>query len=637
YHARLGIWPDSEQGADLPAKEVEVVLTVLPAPSMGMLRGVVNRDRPDGPLGAGLTFESTGGMTWTTATDPETGVYGYWLDAGDYQLTASAPGYISVTVPVQVAAGQTTTQDLVLLLLAPEIELAPSGLERALEIAGIATDTLTISNTGCLLLTFSLSHQDTPNATIETGGASWLATDPSNGSVAPGEAIDVEVAFDAAVVPEPGTYRADLDVRSNDPLAPEIMVPVTMTVLPGPELGRLEGTVLGLGYCDAEPSPVEAEVTVQSAAGMSKTLSSAADTGRYASWLPAGTYTVTALAVQHQSAQAAVVISAGMTETLDLRLRWHNSCMDLAPLSVSLDLAPGTRYTETLLLANSGAGDLVWQLRETVDASALNMMAPLADGSRQPSIEEAVVLREGFDGGEVPPPGWDLIQTNARQTWELAFDFAHEGDHSAFCDYDDLFGQQDEVLLSPALALESGVLGFWSSGDLYWCRDTLDHCDLNVWLVLGDWDGGLNDDVYVGRADDDWEHSGQWSFSRFDLDPFLPGGPVRVGFQYYGRDGERIGLDSVLLEGVEPGTWQDVPWVSVAPPSGTAPADGLDSVGVHFDATDLAVGACYTASLGLLHSDPGWENPAYVPLQLCVAPDSADVERQYLPLIVRSR
>jgi hypothetical protein len=604
---------------------------------MGMLRGVVISDRPDGPLGAGLTFESAGGMTWTTATDPETGVYGYWLDAGDYQLTASASGYISVTVPVQVTAVQTTTQDLVLPLLAPEIELAPPGFERTLEATETATDTLVISNTGHLSLTFSLSQQASNSLPGVIEDAAWLAMDPIGGVVAPGEAIDVEVAFDAAVVPEPGTYRADLNVHSNDPLAAEITVLVTMTVLPGPELGRLEGMVLGLGYCDAEPSPVEAEVTVQSAAGMSKTLRSAADTGRYASWLPAGTYTVTALAAQHQGAQAAVAISAGMTETLDLRLRWHNSCMDLAPLSVSLDLAPGTRYTETLLLANSGAGDLVWQLRETVDASVSNMMIPLADGSRQPTIEEAVVLWEGFEGGEIPPPGWNLIQTNARQTWELASDSAQEGDHSAFCDYDDLFGQQDEVLLTPALALESGVLDFWSSGDLYWCRDTLDHCDLNVWLVLGDWDGGLNDDVYVGWADDDWEHSGQWSFSRFDLDPFLPGGPVRVGFQYYGRDGEQIGLDSVLLEGVEPGTWQDVPWVSVAPPSGILPAGGLGSVNVHFEATDLAVGACYTASLGLLHSDPGWENPAYVPLQLCVAPDSAGAERQYLPLIVRSR
>jgi hypothetical protein len=57
-----------------------------------------------------------------------------------------------------------------------------------------------------------------------------------------------------------------------------------------------------------------------------------------------------------------------------------------------------------------------------------------------------VLLDEGFEGGQVPPPGWSLVQTNERQTWVLS-DLACEGDHAAVCDYDEQFGLQDEVLL----------------------------------------------------------------------------------------------------------------------------------------------------------------------------------------------
>jgi hypothetical protein len=216
-------------------------------------------------------------------------------------------------------------------------------------------------------------------------------------------------------------------------------------------------------------------------------------------------------------------------------------------------------------------------------------------------------------------------------------DLACEGDHAALCDYDEQFGLQDEVLLTPAMALAAGTLTFQSSGSLYWCRDTLDYCDLNVWLVTGDWDGGLDDDLYVGRADDDWLTSGQCFTSSFDLDPLLPGGPVRVGFQYYGRNGDLVGLDAIRLEGVEPGTWGDVPWVSVAPASGTVAGDAQTETEVLLDATGLTAGTCYTASLGLLHGDPGWENPVYLPLQLCVASPSAAEGRRYLPLVVKMR
>jgi hypothetical protein len=78
-------------------------------------------------------------------------------------------------------------------------------------------------------------------------------------------------------------------------------------------------------------------------------------------------------------------------------------------------------------------------------------------------------------------------------------------------------------------------------------------------------------------------------------------------------------VDALAIEagGVPP--WGDIPWVTEVPTNGVVPPDSFFDVNVTFDATGLTVGECYTGSLGLLHDDPGWDNPAYVPLTLCVA------------------
>ena len=64
--------------------------------------------------------------------------------------------------------------------------------------------------------------------------------------------------------------------------------------------------------------------------------------------------------------------------------------------------------------------------------------------------------------------------------------------------------------------------------------------------------------------------------------------------------------------------WGDVPWVSEVPTAGVTMADGAMAVDVIFDTAVLTVGQCYTASLGLLHDDPQYADPAMVPLSLCV-------------------
>ena len=59
----------------------------------------------------------------------------------------------------------------------------------------------------------------------------WLSEEPISGTVAPSLSTPIAVTFDAAGL-APGVYKGQLDVGSNDPLTPNLYVPVTLTVLP---------------------------------------------------------------------------------------------------------------------------------------------------------------------------------------------------------------------------------------------------------------------------------------------------------------------------------------------------------------------------------------------------------------------
>ncbi len=585
YRALLLVQPTV---SGLPAKSVPVQLEVLPTATMGRVIGTVTGDRPGGPLQAQILIEGAGGVTYTVATDPDTGAYGYWLEQGTYTLTASAEGYVSQSATVEITAQQTTTQDFQLALLAPWIVVTPVSLEQDLVLGETATRTLAITNAGLLPLEFrfnegragyaplpgirsnpillmgddltasdwdtyrialaaagvawdewNLDTQPFPTAaqlapydlliwadedvltpgdpecqivadwlqsggrtlfaagrdflwdlqngtpglgehnlyllfnttylgdyagsTIATldgvpgdiigddfappnglllamtldsngdyasetagaptglvygpGGAGsghsglthyegsnyrtvwlgvnfhdgltsqeqrnqlmenilsfligldvpWLSEEPITGTVAPGEAVQVTVTFDAGVVEDPGIYTAQLNVTSNDPLQRRVAVPVTMTVRPSLEMGELEGTVTGSGRCDADSYPLEATVLIEAADGTTWTVATDPGTGFYSRWLMEGTYTVTASAEGHIPASAVVEIVAQQTTVQDFALRLNAPCLAVTPAGFTLTLPANTRATETLSLANSGAGLLTWELHETTE------------------------------------------------------------------------------------------------------------------------------------------------------------------------------------------------------------------------------------------------------------------------------
>jgi uncharacterized repeat protein (TIGR01451 family) len=192
----------------------------------------------------------------------------------------------------------------------------------------------------------------------------WISEQPTNGTVPVAGTADVQVTFDASAVSEPGTYTATMLIENNDPLMPVVNVPVTMHVLPTADLGRLEGTVTGLGYCDAQSNPLVADLLIENGTGNTWTVASD-PTGYYFAWLPADTYTVTVSALDHLDASGVAIIVGQQTTTLDFALRFIESCMDVSPTAFTITLPVDTQLTQTLSIINNGAGDLSWEIHET--------------------------------------------------------------------------------------------------------------------------------------------------------------------------------------------------------------------------------------------------------------------------------
>jgi len=240
-----------------------------------------------------------------------------------------------------------------------------------------------------------------------------------------------------------------------------------------------------------------------------------------------------------------------------------NPLTDLAELE---DVLPaGLEYVSGTLQASYGtawydSGTIYWSNTagktitaiEPLDVAPTAKEAPAGVGrpasyQSDKSLLYIPGLNEGFEGGVVPPTGWTHIQTNPSKTWQLG-DTPWEGSYNATVLYD---YDQDEWLISPYLnpsAAYSGAwLDFWSFGSLYWCRDTYNNCDLNVWLLFDD-----QPDVLLGLADNDWSTSWVYAYSLFDLTPYLGSGPFRIGFQYLGDDGAQVGLDAISVYYGEP-------------------------------------------------------------------------------------
>lgn len=416
----------------------------------------------------------------------------------------------------------------------------------------------------------------------------WLSEAPTTGSIDINATDEVTLSFDATGI-LPGTYEAQLKLANNTPYSVS-NVPVTLIVTTPANYGTVEGVVSGLGVCDATPGTPLAGATVEvrnSANTLVTTLTTGAD-GHYL-WTDSianNDYTLTVAAADYIGVSDTVTLPDGASLTHNFALRLDAPCIAAAPTALETTVLLNGTDALDLVLTNNGAGSADFNLMEL--PVSLSLVSPLD-----------VIVTEGFEGAAFPPTDWTVQSFNASETWKKSASF-HTGAAGADVEYDAALQDQNEWLLTPEYALASGTLSVWSNGSVYWCRDTYDNCDMNVWLVVGA--PGGTDDVFVGKLDDVWPANWTWAQSTFDLTALLPGEPVRIGFQYSGNDGAQIVIDDVLLDGV---IGLDVPWISETPVTGSLAADGgTATVAVNFDAAGLTAGD-YSAKLRVSNSVDG--------------------------------
>ncbi|MGP8330225.1 MAG: cohesin domain-containing protein [Methanosarcinaceae archaeon] len=120
------------------------------------------------------------------------------------------------------------------IILVPEIEVTPQSFRYKLSPDSSHTGAMTIRNIGDAELQFNIEENSapiSPSPGDSTRDCPWLTKNPTEGIIAPGEIIEIDVFVDAVGMAA-GNYNCDLVINSNDPNQSTVIVPVALEVTP---------------------------------------------------------------------------------------------------------------------------------------------------------------------------------------------------------------------------------------------------------------------------------------------------------------------------------------------------------------------------------------------------------------------
>jgi YVTN family beta-propeller protein len=141
---------------DSPTLYVPVTMTVEPTANMGWVDGIITDASTAEPLAATITAL---GQPYVVYSDPDTGYYKLWLDAGSYTLEVSAADYVTGTAAINISAQQGTSQDFALVPFRPVMQVDPDTIDVILEAGQTTNRAITITNTGPAPLQFEIRER----------------------------------------------------------------------------------------------------------------------------------------------------------------------------------------------------------------------------------------------------------------------------------------------------------------------------------------------------------------------------------------------------------------------------------------------------------------------------------------------
>jgi PKD domain/Carboxypeptidase regulatory-like domain/Bacterial lectin len=482
----------------------------------------------------------------------------------------------------------------------------------------------------------------------------WLAEYPTSGTVLANSSLDIGLSFTATLeagVSQPGDYFGTLQVIGN----PSIDIPVTMTVLPSPDMGKLTGTILD--NCTGEP--VRAEIGIAGGYPITQTMSDP-DTGAYSAWLVEGSYELTLSAMDYITQTESVDISGGETTLLDISLVPDRSCIAVEPIELEAWVLQDTEvYTHHtgLDISNHGGQDLEFNIQEISGSVGLN--TSLA----QPIDRNNNITRSGLEvsgriaASQVNVQGNECIvavtlggsteTTELNNTLtELGYNWLNVNSMQAATDAGANIliahnsGQQWNPLPSEVDGWLNAGNGYVEVGDLaMWFPDSIEFVMTRqspITITVANPNHPLTSGLPAS-----WTSLGFWSYENIGfnviswvIDPSYPdlvhsqyttlhgravtvkevgdGRAAYIGFNAYGSlagPADKRLLDNAISWSGDCG-FEDVPWVWEEPISGTVPALSTTHVDILFTSvvTDPLPLGTYTATLYVAENDPVVQN-----------------------------
>ncbi|PTB97113.1 hypothetical protein C9994_04400 [Marivirga lumbricoides] len=256
----------------------------------------------------------------------------------------------------------------------PVIEVSETSFAKTLDYGNTTTATLTINNTGDSPLSWSA------NVT----GDDVVTLSDDNGTVATGSSTTIELELEAYEFG--GVYEAQLIIYSDDPLQPEIVIPVTITINGTPEIQvpvttydfnsvyvgatsiAAQVEVVNNGTADLTITDVVSDNTAFTVSATSAVIAGGGGSSFFEVYFTPGTA---------GDASATLTITSDDPEnssvTVDL------SGKGVVPPSISVthnelivDLDAGV-YDETISIANTEGADLKWTFSASIDETLVSL------------------------------------------------------------------------------------------------------------------------------------------------------------------------------------------------------------------------------------------------------------------------
>ena len=348
----------------------------------------------DGVANATYTFTAT--ISPITATPP---ILYAWHAADQVPITHTTgisdevaftwtlSGTKAITLTAANAASAVTGTHAIAVDAPAIIALAPAAVEQTLAAGAVHTTSLTISNTGGSLLSWS----------GVTSEPDWSAIDPSSGVVLPGQASPVSLTLDASALVS-GTYNANLEFQSNDPVTSLITVPVTLQVAGQPS-AVITPTLLDFGDVFVGYTyTLHIDVENVGAAGLIVSDIAVSD--------PDLSVSPTSLSLPPLAVQAVDVVCipsalGGLTATLTFTTNdpvtpvrtvdvvataVHTPAISTDPAAFDLSQEAGVVSTRTLLILNGGQGLLEYALSLDTGVVAVEPVSGTLAGAGQSPV-----------------------------------------------------------------------------------------------------------------------------------------------------------------------------------------------------------------------------------------------------------